>query len=237
MSAFQALDADVAVVAAYGLILPQGDPRCAAPWLPQHPRLAAAALARRRADPARDHGGRCRDRRHHHADGRGAGYRSDAADEKRLPIGRTPTAGELARRAGARWARALIVAALRRLPIDLAARRSRPRASPMPPRSPRKSAGIDWQRSAAEIDRAGARPVAGAGRLLRDARASASKILAAERWPARGAPGTVLDDRLTIACGAGRAAADAGAARRASAAMSAEEMLRGFALPEGTQSS
>ena len=39
------------------------------PWLPQPPRLAAAALARRRPDRAGDHGRRHRDRRHGHAHG------------------------------------------------------------------------------------------------------------------------------------------------------------------------
>ena len=55
---FSAHDADVAVVVAYGLILPKASPRCAAPRLPQSACLAAAALARRRPDPARDHGRR-----------------------------------------------------------------------------------------------------------------------------------------------------------------------------------
>ena len=45
------------------------DPRRADARLPQRPRLAAAALARRGADPARDPGRRRDDRRHHHADG------------------------------------------------------------------------------------------------------------------------------------------------------------------------
>ena len=71
--------ADVMVVAAYGLILPQWVLDAAAPWLPQHPRLAAAALARRRADPPRHRGRRRRDRHHHHADGRRAGHRRHAA--------------------------------------------------------------------------------------------------------------------------------------------------------------
>ena len=48
-AALLAADADVMVVAAYGLILPAWTPRAAAPRLPQHPRLAAAALARRGA--------------------------------------------------------------------------------------------------------------------------------------------------------------------------------------------
>ena len=46
-----------------------------APRLPEHPRVAAAALARRGADPARDRGRRHRDRHHHHADGRRPGHR------------------------------------------------------------------------------------------------------------------------------------------------------------------
>ncbi len=41
--------------------------------------VAAAALARRRAYPARDSRGRPGDRHHHHANGRGARYRADAA--------------------------------------------------------------------------------------------------------------------------------------------------------------
>ena len=46
------------VVAAYGLILPQWVAGRAAPGLPEYPRFAAAALARRGADPPRDRGGR-----------------------------------------------------------------------------------------------------------------------------------------------------------------------------------
>ena len=55
------------------------DPRCAGAWLPEHPRLAVAALARGSADPPGDPGGRWRDRSLHHADGGGAGYRAGAA--------------------------------------------------------------------------------------------------------------------------------------------------------------
>ncbi len=55
---FAALALDAAIVVAYGLILPKADPRCAAPRLFQSAWFAAAALARRRAHPARDHGGR-----------------------------------------------------------------------------------------------------------------------------------------------------------------------------------
>ena len=51
---FAALDADLAVVAAYGLILPKPILEAPKAGLHQRPCLAAAALARRGADPARD---------------------------------------------------------------------------------------------------------------------------------------------------------------------------------------
>ena len=75
------------VVVAYGLILPQAMldvPRLGC--LNIHA-LAAAALARRRADPARDPRGRHAHRRHHHEDGRRPRHRADAAACARLGIG------------------------------------------------------------------------------------------------------------------------------------------------------
>ena len=51
--------------------------RCATPRLLQRACFAAAALARRGADQPRHHGGRCRNRRHHHEDGRGTRHRRD----------------------------------------------------------------------------------------------------------------------------------------------------------------
>ena len=83
-----AVGADVMVVAAYGLILPRRCSTIPPPRLPQYPRLAAAALARRGADPARDPGGRRGNRHHHHADGRGAGYRADVAAGRLADRGR-----------------------------------------------------------------------------------------------------------------------------------------------------
>ncbi len=55
---FAALGADVAVVVAYGLILPQAVLEAPRHGLPEHPCLAVAALARGGADPPGDHGGR-----------------------------------------------------------------------------------------------------------------------------------------------------------------------------------
>ncbi len=48
-----------------------------------------------------------------------------------------------------------------------------------------------------------------------------------------GAPGTVMDDALTVACGNG-AVRLIRVQREGKAAQSAEEMLRGFPLPAGT---
>ena len=59
--AFAAHGADVAVVVAYGLILPKPVLGGAAARLPQPARLGPAALARRRTHPARHHGRRRRD--------------------------------------------------------------------------------------------------------------------------------------------------------------------------------
>ncbi len=62
-------DADVAIVVAYGLLLPKPILERSAPRVPQSAWLAAAALARCCADPARHHGRRPADRRHGDADG------------------------------------------------------------------------------------------------------------------------------------------------------------------------
>ena len=92
---------------------------------------------------------------------------------------------------------------------------------------------IDWRRSAAELDRhvRGLSPAPGAFTEINGERLT---ILAADLAPGSGAPGTILDDRLTIACGEG-ALRPTLVKRAGKRAMSAEEMLRGFAVPKGTQ--
>ena len=70
-----------------------GGARRAAPRLLEHPRLAAAALARRGADPAGDPRRRRGHRHHHHADGRRARHRTDAAHPRARRSGRASTAG------------------------------------------------------------------------------------------------------------------------------------------------
>jgi methionyl-tRNA formyltransferase len=91
---------------------------------------------------------------------------------------------------------------------------------------------IDWRRRAGELDRhiRGLSPAPGAFTEIGGERLT---VLAADLAPGSGAPGTILDDRLIIACGEG-ALRPTLVKRAGKRAMSAEEMLRGFAVPKGT---
>jgi methionyl-tRNA formyltransferase len=60
------------------------------------------------------------------------------------------------------------------------------------------------------------------------------KLLAADVTDASGEPGSVLDDRLTIACGQG-AIVPTLVQRAGRAAMTSAELLRGFAIPAGSR--
>ena len=107
--ALQAARPDVMVVAAYGLILPPGCSDCRA-WVPQHPRLAAAALARRARSIAPS-GPATPNRHHHHADGRRPGHRRHAARSAPVDIRADDTTATLHDRLAALGGR-LIVEAL-----------------------------------------------------------------------------------------------------------------------------
>jgi methionyl-tRNA formyltransferase len=153
-AALLAAQADVMVVAAYGLILPQWVLDLPRPGLPEHPRQPAAALARRGAHPPRHRGGRCRHRRDHHADGCRPGHGRHAAG--RAPAHRPrPTPPPAARQSWPRWAAEMIVQAL-----ELAA------CGGLQPRAPacrgrdlraqdreRHESLIDWSASATVIAR------------------------------------------------------------------------------------
>ena len=93
-------------------------------------------------------------------------------------------------------------------------------------------ARIDWTRSAAEIDRLirGLAPSPGA---FTEVKGERLKILYAQPVTGKGAPGTVISDDLTIACGDG-ALTILKAQRAGGKAMEAGELLKGFALPQGT---
>lgn len=94
-------------------------------------------------------------------------------------------------------------------------------------------ARLDFTRSAAEVERQvrAFNPVPGA---FLEHEGERIKILAAEVKNLSGAPGTVLDGTLTIACGSG-AIAPVLVQRAGRGVMTPSELLRGFAIPVGTR--
>jgi len=95
----------------------------------------------------------------------------------------------------------------------------------------KNEARIDWTKPAREIDCLvrGLSPSPGAWTMAKGERL---KILYAEPVSGNGAPGAVLDDQLTIACGEG-ALRLTRLQRAGKSAMTADELLRGFALKKG----
>jgi methionyl-tRNA formyltransferase len=93
-------------------------------------------------------------------------------------------------------------------------------------------ARIDWRRSADEVVRRVLAFAPSPGAWL-EANGERLKVLEAERAQASGAPGEVLDDQLTTACATG-AVRPLVVQRAGRAPMTAEELLRGFAIPAGT---
>ncbi|BBK44710.1 methionyl-tRNA formyltransferase [Allostella vacuolata] len=97
----------------------------------------------------------------------------------------------------------------------------------------RAEARIDWRQDAVAVDRQvralnpwpGTWFAIGAERI---------RVLAGEIADGHGEPGTVLDDRLTVACGRG-AYRPTRVQRAGRAAADAQALLRGFAIPPGTR--
>ncbi len=97
----------------------------------------------------------------------------------------------------------------------------------------KSEARIDWSRSAEDIDRQ-VRAFAPSPGAWFDANGERVKLLEAETGEdASGKPGEVLDDCLCIACGSGYIR-PLKVQRAGRGAMTAGELLRGFAIPEGT---
>ena len=96
----------------------------------------------------------------------------------------------------------------------------------------KEEARIDWSRPAAEVVRhvQGLAPFPGAWFEVIGERI---KLLAAERTGGHGDPGEILDDQLTIACGNGVCRPTL-VQRAGKGVMSPGELLRGFEIPKGT---
>ena len=221
---FAALGADVAVVVAYGLILPQ--PVLDAPRLGCL-NIHASLLPRwRGATPI------------HHAIMAGDAQTGVAImqmeagldtgpvlAEARTPIGAGDTTADLHDRLAAMGA-ALIVETLERLPLD-----ATPQAGAgvtYAAKIDKAEARIDWTRPAAEIDRLirGLSPFPGAWCLIAGERV---KLLRSRLVTGSGAPGQVLKG-FAIACGSG-AVEVLEAQREGKRPMPAAEILRGLSLP------
>lgn len=223
--AFAALQADVAVVVAYGLILPQ--PVLDAPRLgclnihaSLLPRWRGAAPIHRAILAGDARTGVCIMRMEAGLDTGPVLLRAETA------IGPEETTADLHDRL-ARMGADLIVEALDRLP-DLQAEPQSEHGVSYAAKIAKDEARIDWSRPAAEVDRLirGLSPFPGA---WCDAGGERIKMLRSRRVEGAGAPGEVLGG-LRIACGDGAVEVTL-AQREGRRPMEPQEFLRGFALP------
>ena len=225
---FAGLQADVAVVAAYGLILPQpvlDAPRhgCLNIHASLLPRWRGAAPIHRAVMAGDAETGVTIMQME-------AGLDTGPMLHKvRVPVGRKTT-GELFAELGALGAAAMVevladLAAFPPLVQDDA-------AAIYAPKIDKAESRIDWSRDAAAIERLvrGLAPFPGAWFELGEERV---KLLLAEVVDASGPPGTVLDEDFTIACGTG-AIRPLRLQRAGKPVLNRAEFLRGRAVAKGT---
>jgi methionyl-tRNA formyltransferase len=233
--AFADLNADVAVVAAYGLILPR--PVLDAPRLgcinihaSLLPRWRGAAPIHRAVMAGDTESGVTIMRME-------AGLDTGPMLLKRtVPIGLTTTTGDL-HDALAAMGGPLVLEALAGLEAGTLADTPQPDAGvTYAAKIDKAEARLDWSRPAADLDRLirGLSPVPGA---FFDLAGERIKALLATPVPGRAeaAPGTTLDDRLTVACGAGSALRLECVQRAGKGAVDAAAFLRGRPVPAGTR--
>jgi len=227
-AAFADLGAEVGVVAAYGLILPRGVLDASVHGcLNVHgsllPRWRGAAPVQR-AILAGDA-----------ETGVGIMQMEAGLDtgpvrlEARTPIG-DRTAGELAAELAALGA-AMMVTVLSDLDTYPAAAQPADGVT-YAAKIDKAEARIDWTRPAIELERLvrAMNPAPGAWFSVNGERV---RVLAAEVTDDTGPAGTVLDDRLTVACGTG-ALRPAMVQRAGRGVVTAVDLLRGMAIPAGT---
>ncbi|WP_411351954.1 methionyl-tRNA formyltransferase [Leisingera aquaemixtae] len=229
-AAFAALNADVAVVVAYGLILPQ-----AILDAPQHgclnihasllPRWRGAAPIHRAIMAGDAETGICIMQMEAGLDTGPVLLREATA------IGAEETTAQLHDRLSGMGA-SLIVEALRRLP-ELAPEVQPEEGVTYAEKIDKAEAQVDWSRPAAEVDRKirGLSPFPGAWCEIEGQRV---KLLASKLAEGQGAPGEVLDEALTIACGTG-AVQLLRLQRAGKSAQDPNVFLRGFPVPKGSR--
>ena len=145
-----------------------------------------------------------------------------------VPIGPRTTAAALHDALADMGAR-LVLRALAEAPTA----RPQPEGATYAPKLTKESGRLDWTAGAAQLDRVvrAMVPWPGAWTVLAG---ETLKVLEAQPETADGAPGVVLDDRLRVGCGAGSLRL-LRVQRPGRAPMAAEAMLRGHAVPPGTR--
>ncbi|GEO81695.1 methionyl-tRNA formyltransferase [Pararhodospirillum oryzae] len=230
-AAFGALDADVAVVAAYGLILPGAileAPRlgCVNIHASLLPRWRGAAPIQRAIEAGDSESGITLMQMDEGLD-TGAMLALE-----RVPIGPETTAASLHDALSALGAR-MIGPALEALAAGSLTARPQPEDGiTYAAKIDKAEARLDWSRPASVIDHQARAfsPFPGAWFPLGKDRV---KVLMTRAEPGQGAPGTVLDDGLLVACGEG-AVRLVTLQRAGRAPMAAEAFLRGCPIPAGT---
>ena len=226
---FAALGADLAIVAAYGLILPQpildapanGCLNVHASLLPAWRGAAPIQRAILAGDPVT-----------------GITIMQMEAGRDTAPMiatARTPiedkTAGELTEELAEIGAQ-LMVGTLIDLPMLQAIEQDDAEAT-YAPKIDKAEARIDWSRDAEFIERQ-VRAFAPVPRAWFDLDGERVKVLAADVVAREGKPGLTLDDELTIACAHG-AIRPTRVQRAGKPAMDIADFLRGYPVPAGTQ--
>lgn len=227
---FAELQADLAVVVAYGLILPRAildapTRGCLNIHASLLPRWRGAAPVHRAIMAGDAETGVCIMQME-------AGLDTGPVLLRQVsPIGATETTGQLHDRLSQVGA-GLIVQALDQLDA------LKPQVQPddgvtYAAKIDKSEARIDWHRPAVEVDRQirGLSPFPGAWTEIAGARV---KVLGSRHARGQGAPGQVLDSDLTVACGTG-AVSLVRLQRAGKAAQDAETFLRGWPVPKGTQ--
>ena len=228
---FAALEADVAVVAAYGLILPRAileAPRlgCLNVHASLLPRWRGAAPIQRALL---------------------AGDAETGVTIMQMDVGLDTGAMLLTDKilllpdATASWLHDMLAAMGARLIVDALERLDEGTLTPVPQpeegvtyahKLAKDEGHLDWRLPAVELERKvrALNPWPG---VWFDLGSERVKVLDAVLAPLDGAPGTVLDDQLTVACGK-YALRPVRVQRAGKAPMSTGEMLRGHAIPAGT---
>ena len=227
---FAAIKADVAVVVAYGLILPQAildapARGCLNIHASLLPRWRGAAPIHRAIMAGDAETGVCIMQMEAGLD------TGPVLLREATPIGAQETTAELHDRLSGMGA-ALILRALERLD-DLAPEPQPDTGVTYAEKIDKSEARVNWAQPAEAVDRKirGLSPFPGAWCEIDGARV---KLLASRPAVGSGAPGEVLDDALTVACGTG-AVQLTRLQRAGKAAQDADVFLRGLAVPPGTR--